>query len=139
MAINRLGPIRDDLNVFTTFEGDNLAQLLAKSLLTQHRASFENLTPGRLTRFVTDRVQAAVTESVPVVGSVGGELTDPDTCLALLERRSRLLVDKLALRVKTRVDAGADPGKALLDVQPHAISALGPPPSSTCTPRSVAS
>ncbi|MGA7269821.1 MAG: acyl-CoA dehydrogenase, partial [Acidimicrobiia bacterium] len=125
MAVNRLGPMRDDVDVFTTFEGDNtvLAQLLAKSLLTDYRASFENLTPGRLVRYVAERVQGAVTETVPVIGSVGGELTDPDTCLALLERRSRLLVDKLALRVQARIDAGVDPGQAFLDVQPHAVSA----------------
>lgn len=125
MAVNRLGPMRDDVDVFTTFEGDNtvLAQLLAKSLLTEHRAGFENLTPGRLVRYVAERVQAVVTETIPVIGSVGGELSDPDTCLALLERRSRLLVDKLALRVQARIDAGVDPGQAFLDVQPHAISA----------------
>lgn len=125
MAANRLGPMRDDVDVFTTFEGDNtvLAQLLAKSLLTRHRASFENLTPGRLMHHLADRVQAAVTEAVPVMGSVGGELTDPDTCLTLLERRSRLLVDKLALRVRARVEAGTDPGQAFVELQPHAISA----------------
>lgn len=125
MAVNRLGPMTDDVDVFTTFEGDNtvLAQLLAKALLTDHRASFENLTPGRFVRYVADRVQAAVTEVVPVVGSVGGELTDPDTCLTLLERRSRLLIDKLAQRVKGRIDDGLDAAEAFLDVQPHAISA----------------
>lgn len=125
LSVNRLGLLRNDIDVFTTFEGDNtvLAQLLAKSLLTAHRASFENLTPGRLLRYVGERVQTVVTGAVPVVGSIGGELNEPETCEALLERRARMLVDKLALRIKARTDAGADAGVAFLDVQPHAVSA----------------
>lgn len=125
LSVNRVGQIRNDVDVFTTFEGDNtvLAQLLAKSLLTEHRASFENMTPARLVRYVSERVQATVTETVPVMGSVGGELTDPDTCAALLQRRSELLVDKLALRIKARTDQGMEAADAFLDVQPHAVHA----------------
>lgn len=125
MAVNRLGRMRDDIDVFTTFEGDNtvLAQLLAKALLTDHRASFENMTPGRFVRYVADRVQEIVAESVPVVGSVGGDLTDPATLVTLLGRRSKLLTSKLALRVKARIDAGNTAADAFLDVQPHAVSA----------------
>lgn len=125
MAVNRLGRMRDDADVFTTYEGDNtvLAQLLAKALLTDHRASFENMTPGRFVRYVADRVQSVVTENVPGVGAVGGEPTDPETCQRLLERRSRLLTAKLALRVKARIDSGNSAADAFLDVQPHALAA----------------
>ncbi len=125
LAENRLGVMAADIDVFTTYEGDNtvLAQLLAKALLTDYRSGFEDLTPGRLVRLLTDRIGGIVTGSVPVVGSVGGDRTDPDTCQTLLERRSRYLIERLASRVKGRIDDGMDPGSALLDVQPHALAA----------------
>jgi acyl-CoA oxidase len=125
MADNRLGPLAADVDVFTTFEGDNtvLAQLLAKAMLTDYRSSFDDLTPGRLVRFFADRVGDFITESVPVLGSVGGEVTDPDTCHELLQRRARFLLAKLAERVKRRIDDGAEAADAFLDVQPHAVQA----------------
>lgn len=124
MAENRLGPMAADADVFTTFEGDNtvLAQLLAKALLTDHRSSFDDFTPGRMVRYVFDRVSGFVTESVPVVGAVGGELDDPATCAALMSRRSRQLLESLAARVKARIDDGMDANRAFLDVQHHAVA-----------------
>ena len=49
LAENRLGELKADTDVFTTFEGDNtiLLQLVAKSLLTDYRDEFEELGPGR--------------------------------------------------------------------------------------------
>ncbi|MFP3915377.1 MAG: acyl-CoA dehydrogenase, partial [Actinomycetota bacterium] len=124
MAENRLGPMAADADVFTTYEGDNtvLAQLLAKALLTDYRSSFEDLTPGRLLRYVLDRVGGVVAETVPVVGSVGGELDDPEVGAALMSRRSRQLLQTLADRIKARVDAGMDATSAFLDVQPHSLA-----------------
>lgn len=124
MSENRLGPMAADVDVFTTFEGDNtvLAQLLAKALLTDYRSSFEDFTPGRLVRYVVDRVSGFVTESVPLVGAVGGDLDDPETGAALLSRRARHLLETLAGRVKGRIDDGVDPSEAFLDVQPHAVA-----------------
>ena len=44
---NRLGELKADTDVFTTFEGDNtiLLQLVAKSLLTGYRDDFADLDP----------------------------------------------------------------------------------------------
>ncbi|CAN5823765.1 hypothetical protein BH23ACT5_BH23ACT5_01040 [soil metagenome] len=124
LAENRLGSLAADVDVFTTYEGDNtvLAQLLAKALLTDYRSGFDDLTPARMVRLLADRIGGIVTESVPVVGSVGGERTDPSTCHALLERRSKYLIERLAMRVKSRLDDGIVPAAALVDVQPHAIA-----------------
>lgn len=125
MAANRLGLIASDVDVFTTFEGDNtvLAQLLAKALLTDYRSSFDDLTPGRLVRHLAERVGGFVTESVPVVGAVGGDVTDPETCRELMRRRSRSSIVKLAERVKRRIDEGVEATGAFLDLQPHALDA----------------
>jgi acyl-CoA oxidase len=123
MAANRLGLIASDVDVFTTFEGDNtvLAQLLAKALLTDYRSSFDDLTPGRLVRHLAERVGGFLTESVPVVGAVGGDVTDPEICRELMRRRTRSLLVKLAERVKRRLDEGVEATEAFLDLQPHAL------------------
>jgi acyl-CoA oxidase len=125
MAENRLGALRDDADVFTTFEGDNtvLAQLLAKSLLTDYRSSFEDLTPGRLLRYVRDRVNAAITESVPILGALPARPDQPDVRSQLLGRRSAHSVETLARRVKARTDDGMSAAEAFLDVQPHSLHA----------------
>lgn len=124
MAENRLGPLMSDVDVFTTFEGDNtvLAQLHAKALLTGHRSSVDDLTPGRMVRLIIDRVGDFVTESVPVVGAVGGDFDDPVTCSSLLTRRSRHLLATLAARMRARIDDGMEASAALLDVQAHALA-----------------
>ncbi|MPZ51941.1 MAG: acyl-CoA oxidase [Acidimicrobiia bacterium] len=123
MAINRLGSMRDDVDVFTTFEGDNtvLAQLLAKSLLTEHHSSFEDLTPGRLLRYLRDRVSSFATTNLPVIGSVGGDRTDPEVAGLLLDRRRDLSLEKLAQRIQRRVTDGRDASEAFTEVQSHAV------------------
>ena len=51
---NRLGSLRADTDVFTTFEGDNhiLLQLVAKGLLTDYSSSFGDLDQLGMVRFV---------------------------------------------------------------------------------------
>ncbi len=125
LAENRLGALRDDADVFTTFEGDNtvLAQLLAKSLLTDYRSSFEDLTPARLLRYVRDRVNSAITGSIPIVGAVDADLSRRASRRELLRRRASHSVETLARRVKVRTDDGMHAAHAFLDVQPHALHA----------------
>ena len=61
---NRLGELKADTDVFTTFEGDNtiLSQLVAKSLLTGYRDDFVELNPIATAGFVADQVWETVIE-----------------------------------------------------------------------------
>ncbi len=124
LAVNRLGPMRADADVFTTYEGDNtvLAQLLTKGLLTDHRSQFEDLTPARLLRHLTARLSGAMAEAIPRLGAVA-EVADPDAQLELLRRREAHILDTLARRIRKRTDDGVDPALAFLDVQPHVLAA----------------
>ena len=85
LAENRFGDLRSDVDVFTTYEGDNtvLAQLLAKSLLTGYRSNFADMTPTRWVRYFSQRLSEAVTEAVPGLGAVPNP-TDRASQLELL-------------------------------------------------------
>ncbi|MDO5682834.1 MAG: acyl-CoA dehydrogenase family protein [Propionibacteriaceae bacterium] len=54
---NRFGAWKNDTDVFTTFEGDNivLLQLVAKGLLTNYRDSFQSFDTAGMIRFVARR------------------------------------------------------------------------------------
>ncbi len=58
LSENRLGQLKSDMDVFTTFEGDNtvLLQLVAKSLLTNFREDFENLNTVGFMRLAAETV-----------------------------------------------------------------------------------
>lgn len=125
LAINRIGVLRADVDVFTTYEGDNtvLAQLLAKALLTEYRSSFDDLTPLRMVRYLGRRVSTYLTDTVPLLGAVSDGVDQLPTLTGLLDRRSDHVLETLANRVNHRIGRGVGASEAFLDVQPHAIAA----------------
>src|ERR671936_1743062 len=64
LSENRLGELKADTDVFTTFEGDNtiLLRLVAKSLLTDFRDEFEELGPIAPAGFVAFEAWETVVE-----------------------------------------------------------------------------
>ncbi|HVH65789.1 MAG TPA: acyl-CoA dehydrogenase, partial [Candidatus Acidoferrum sp.] len=64
----RLTELKSDIDVFTTFEGDNtvLLQLVAKGLMTNFRDAFESMDTVAMVRFVADQVVGAVVERTAV-------------------------------------------------------------------------
>jgi acyl-CoA oxidase len=141
LAENRLGTLKADTDVFTTFEGDNtvLLQLVAKGLLTEYREEFGDPNLINIARYAARRVLSSIGEVVPgrpvdtvarVVALVPGLDTADDTTslrdrafhLSAFQFRERHLLDALARRLKRALDAGADPFQAFLDVQDHAVS-----------------
>ncbi len=64
LSENRLGELKADTDVFTTFEGDNtiLFQLVAKSLLTGYRDHFGDLGPIATAGFVASQAWETVVE-----------------------------------------------------------------------------
>ena len=124
LSVNRFGSLRSDADVFTTYEGDNtvLAQLLAKSLLTGYRSSFEDISPTRMARYISQRIGGLITEAVPGVGAIGNP-TSSKSQRELLVRREHHSIETLALRIKARIDAGNHPAEAFVAVQPHTLHA----------------
>jgi acyl-CoA oxidase len=125
LAENRLGRLRADTDVFTTFEGANsvLYQLVAKGRLTEYRHQFGELKLWTVARFVGARAATRVTELNPIITrrSDVDHLMDPSFHAAALRYREERLLASLARRLKRRLDDGMDGFTALNDCQDHAV------------------
>ncbi|MBT8402696.1 MAG: acyl-CoA dehydrogenase family protein, partial [Gemmatimonadetes bacterium] len=125
-ADNRLGRLRDDTDIFTTFEGANavLLQLVAKSLLVRFREEMGDLRFWDAVRWVAERAQTRVTELNPVVVRRHDEehLRDPDFHLAAFQYREERLLASAARRLKGRLDAGMGSFAAMNEVQDHLVA-----------------
>ncbi|MES2124777.1 MAG: acyl-CoA dehydrogenase [Gemmatimonadota bacterium] len=119
LAVNRIAVLRGDIDVWTTFEGDNtvLMQLLAKALLTGYKEEFAELGVIRL---MTRRARAVLKAMNPVSARRDDEdhLRDPQQQLDLLRYREERLLDGAARRIRAGMKKG-NPAATMLDVQDH--------------------
>src|SRR3954447_3182793 len=138
LSENRLGELKADTDVFTTFEGDNtvLLQLVAKSLLTGYRDEFEGLGPIATAGFVASQAWETVVER-----SAGRELIqrltddlvpgrereedlmDRDYQLGLFRWREDHILSGAARRLRRGLGSGADPFAVFNDCQDHVLVA----------------
>ncbi|HLR96363.1 MAG TPA: acyl-CoA dehydrogenase [Jiangellaceae bacterium] len=139
-AENRLTGLKADTDVFTTFEGDNtvLMQQVAKAMLSGFAQEFESFdlrdTAAYLASTAIEAFSEAtsmrtiaqrLTDALPGRGPGQGEavLRSRDYQLAMLEWREAHILSSLARRMRRRTSGGGDPFAAMLDVQPHMLSA----------------
>jgi len=135
---NRFGALRSDVDVFTTFEGDNtvLLQLVAKGLLTQYKDAFESFDTRAMIGFAARNVFESAVERAfggsivqrLIAGAPGRDadnaLEDRGGQLAIFEDREEHTVATLAARMRSRSsDEDADPAEVLSAVQPHMLAA----------------
>ena len=122
---NRIGELRADTDVFTTFEGANnvLWQLVARGLLTGLREQFEEMRIWAAVRHVTARAGTAVAELNPVITRKTDEehLRDPEFHLAALRYREERLLRSVAARLRRLIADGRDSFEAANMVQTHLI------------------
>ncbi len=126
LAENRLGTLRADTDVFTTFEGANvvLLQLVARGLLTRFRDEMGDLRLWGALRFLADRAGAQAARRNPVRSRRTGEdhLLDPETHRAAFLFREDQLIHSVARRLKARVDDGMDSFQATNECQDHLVA-----------------
>jgi acyl-CoA oxidase len=126
LDVNRIGRLRADTDVFTTFEGANLVlyQLVAKGCLTEYREEFGELKLWNVARHLAGRAATRVTELNPIITrkTDPDHLLDPDFQQSALQYREDRLVGSLARRLKRRIDSGMDSFHALNECQDHAVS-----------------
>ncbi|CAN5696781.1 acyl-CoA dehydrogenase [soil metagenome] len=126
LATNRLGRIRADTDVFTTFEGANLVlyQLVARGRLTEYRESFGELGVWNIARHVAARAAKRVTRLNPIVTrrTDPEHILDPAFHIAALRYREERLLSSLARRLKRRLDDGMDAFHAFTECQDHAVT-----------------
>jgi acyl-CoA oxidase len=137
MAVNRLGAMRDDVDIFTTFEGDNtvLTLLCARGVLTGFAADFGGLNPAELVSFVAGQAVETVVERLSarkIVQVIADALPGSDDQRDLFEReyqvelfhwREAHIVASVASRFRRGLAEGHDPFEVFRFVQDHAAAA----------------
>lgn len=126
LSANRIGPLKSDTDVFTTFEGDNtvLLQLTAKALLTDFQKQFSDDRVFGLFRYVGKRLSRMATQANPVQVrlSSSAHLRDRETQRGLLAFRESHLIESAAMRIQKRTRNGMRPGEAFADIQTHLVA-----------------
>lgn len=128
LAVNRFGQLKADLDVFTTFEGDNtvLMQQVTKGLLTNYKHQFSELRFLGLIRHFTTQAASSVIEWNPFVtrNTDPEHLRDPEFHKRAMRARESHLLSTLARRLRHKVEAGGKPWDAAMSCQDHMV-ALG--------------
>ena len=121
LAENRLGRLKADTDVFTTFEGDNTVLLLqvAKGLLSDFKQEFEDMNFFGLLRHLAGRASTTLSELNPVVTrkTDADHLRDPVFQQGAFEYRERKLLRAVAQDLKARIDGGQDSFDAFMACQ----------------------
>ncbi len=122
---NRFADLKNDTDVFTTFEGDNtvLMQLVAKGLMTDFKQSFHDDGYRAVLQILLTRVKHELHENNPF----SKRNTDTTHLLstefyrhAFQYRKNKSLI-ALGLRMRKYLKRGMDPYQAFLRVQIHMI------------------
>ena len=125
LAANRLGRLRSDTDVFTTFEGANavLLQLVAKGLLSQYREEMGDLRLWGLVKHLAGRAETRITEMNPVTArrTDSDHLRDPDFQLAAFEYREERLLASAGRRLRALIGDGVDSFDAMNRCQDHLL------------------
>lgn len=123
---NRIAQLRKDIDIYTTFEGDNtvLMLLVARGLLGEFKAQFEDERFFSMVRYVARQAANVVQEMNPVVTRItdrdhlrGGEFQ-----LDTLKYREQDLLRSAAQRIRARIQDGMPAFSAAVDVQDHLMS-----------------
>ncbi len=116
LAENRLVGLRGDIDVFTTFEGDNhvLAQLVAKALLTAYADDVKSMSPVEWVRFAANTVGTRVVKRSAAEAIMQtildtrqdneeeGSLFNRGTQVKMFEDREEYLLSTLARRIRAK-------------------------------------
>ena len=124
---NRIAQIRRDVDVFATFEGDNvvLMNLFAKNELSGYARAFQQDLALSMLRQLRTLAETNIVEKNPVLTGKTSDkhLRSKDYHVRALKLRADHLLQSAARRIKKRTDDGMDPFDAFSDIGDH-IQAL---------------
>ncbi len=137
MSLNRFADLKADTDVFTTFEGDNtvLLQLVAKGMLTNYAADFNDLDTRGAILFGAKQVTTTVIERTIggsliqrlISGAPGRDgddaLMDRGGQLAFFEDWETHLTETLAMRLRRAGEDDADSFAVFNTAQDHLLDA----------------
>ncbi|HTE23180.1 acyl-CoA dehydrogenase family protein [Flavitalea sp.] len=112
LSENRLNALKNDTEIYTTFEGDNtvLMQLVAKNRLAEFRKAFGQMNAVGMIYYVYENAKTALSEKNPIVTRKTDEahLLDDQFHLQALEHREKTTLASAARRIKKLIDSGLD-------------------------------
>jgi len=125
LAENQFAALKNDTDVFTTFEGDNTVLFLqvAKGLLSDFRREFRDMNMFATVQFVAEEALTRVREMNPVIT----RKTDPDHLRSedfqreALRFRARAMLQSAAQRLRRRIGDGMRPFDAFVEVQDQLV------------------
>ncbi|WP_461533580.1 acyl-CoA dehydrogenase family protein [Sinomicrobium sp.] len=122
---NRIADLKNDVDIFTTFEGDNtvLLQLAAKGVLTDFTSEFNSDSYGDLLKLAGQQLSDRLTTFNPLFTNNTDKehLFDPDFQLEALRYRVRRLTFSAASRIRRYAKKGIPPQQLSLKIQTHLI------------------
>ena len=125
LSENRIEVLKNDSDVYTTFEGDNtvLMQLVAKSRLTEFKQEFSNMNVFSILNYVADQAKTSITELNPIIirNTDDDHLLDPEFQLNAFKYRERDILTSAAKRLKRHLDDGMDSFDAFNVCQHHLV------------------
>jgi acyl-CoA oxidase len=125
LSENRIDALKNDSDIFTTFEGDNtvLMQLVAKSRLTEFKQEFSNMTVFSILNYVADQAKTSITELNPIIirNTDDDHLLDPEFQLNAFKYRERDILTSAAKRLKRHIEDGMDSFDAFNVSQHHLV------------------
>lgn len=112
LSENRIGALKNDTEIYTTFEGDNtvLMQLVAKNRLSVFRKEFGQLDVAGMITYVYENARTVVAEKNPLITRRTDEahLLDAAFHLQAFSYREKTILASAARRLKKLVDSGMD-------------------------------
>lgn len=122
---NRIADLKGDVDIFTTFEGDNnvLLLLAAKGVLSDFKAEFNSAGFTSVLKLLSTQIADRLTAINPVYANkVDPEhLYNPKFHQHAFDYRTRRLTFSLAMRIRDYVKKGMPSYQAFLKVQTHLL------------------
>jgi acyl-CoA oxidase len=126
LSENRIDDLKNDTDVYTTFEGDNtvLMQLVAKSRLTEFKKEMGDMNFTTVFNYLSKQAKTSFSEKNPVIVRSTDEkhLLDFDFHLNAFKYRERAIVASAGQRIKKHVDDGMDSFDAVNVAQHHLVN-----------------
>lgn len=126
LAENELGDLKNDVDIFATFEGDNtvLMQLVAKALLTDFKQDFNEGGYMAIARYVLKRVSNRLTAQNPVTtrNTNAEHILSEDFMASAFEYREQKLLFSLSDRMQSFIKKKVNPNEIFMRVQTHMLA-----------------
>jgi len=126
LSENRFGALKNDTEVYTTFEGDNtvLMNLVAKNRLSEFRNQFGEMNAMSLFNYVVDQAKTSITYKNPFATRNTDEahILDGEFHIHAFQFREKEILASAAKRIKKLLDSGLDSFDAFNIAQHHLIN-----------------